>query len=99
MRRSVRPRRPGAEYGRAATSSRGCTGYAFERAETQPAVPTTRTLILKVPRMCNLHSITTNQAAIIALFRVVNQYVGNLGADARGSSRTIPLLWYATTTG
>ena len=28
--------------------------------------------------MCNLHSITTNQAAIIALFRVVNQYVGNL---------------------
>ena len=28
--------------------------------------------------MCNLHSITTNQAAIIALFRVVNRYVGNL---------------------
>ncbi|MCG6205841.1 SOS response-associated peptidase family protein [Rhodopseudomonas sp. HC1] len=28
--------------------------------------------------MCNLYSITTNQAAIIALFRVVNQYVGNL---------------------
>jgi hypothetical protein len=27
--------------------------------------------------MCNLHSITTNQAAIIALFRVVNRYVGN----------------------
>jgi hypothetical protein len=26
--------------------------------------------------MCNLHSITTNQAANIALFRVV--YVGNL---------------------
>jgi putative SOS response-associated peptidase YedK len=32
--------------------------------------------------VCNLYSITTNQAAIIALFRVVNRYVGNLGADA-----------------
>ncbi len=28
--------------------------------------------------MCNLYSITTNQAAIFALFRVVNRYVGNL---------------------
>jgi len=28
--------------------------------------------------MCNLYSITTNQAAIIALFRVINPYVGNL---------------------
>jgi hypothetical protein len=28
--------------------------------------------------MCNLYSITTNQAAIIALFRVINQQVGNL---------------------
>ncbi|WP_440144283.1 hypothetical protein [Bradyrhizobium canariense] len=28
--------------------------------------------------MCNLYSITTNQAAIIGLFRVVNRYVGNL---------------------
>jgi putative SOS response-associated peptidase YedK len=28
--------------------------------------------------MCNLYSITTNQAAIIALFRVVKRYVGNL---------------------
>lgn len=27
---------------------------------------------------CNLYSITTNQAAIIALFRVINRYVGNL---------------------
>jgi putative SOS response-associated peptidase YedK len=27
--------------------------------------------------MCNLYSITTNQAAIIALFPVVNRYVGN----------------------
>ena len=31
-----------------------------------------------VKTMCNLYSITTNQAAIIALFRVVNRYVGNL---------------------
>jgi hypothetical protein len=28
--------------------------------------------------MCNLYSITTNQAAIINLFRAVNRYVGNL---------------------
>jgi putative SOS response-associated peptidase YedK len=28
--------------------------------------------------MCNFDSITTNQAAIIALFRVMNRYVGNL---------------------
>ena len=27
--------------------------------------------------ICNLYSITTNQAAIIALFRVINRYVGN----------------------
>ena len=27
--------------------------------------------------MCNLYSITTNQAAIIALFGVANRYVGN----------------------
>jgi hypothetical protein len=26
--------------------------------------------------VCNLYSITTNQAAIIALFRVIKQYVG-----------------------
>jgi hypothetical protein len=32
--------------------------------------------------MCNLYSITTNQAAIINLFRVINRYVGNR-ADAR----------------
>jgi hypothetical protein len=31
--------------------------------------------------MCNLYSITTNQAAISALFRVMNRYVGNLGAE------------------
>jgi hypothetical protein len=28
--------------------------------------------------MCNLYSITTNQTAIIGLFRVINRYVGNL---------------------
>jgi hypothetical protein len=28
--------------------------------------------------MCNLYSITTNQAAIIGLFHVMNRYVGNL---------------------
>jgi hypothetical protein len=28
--------------------------------------------------MCDLYSITTNQAAIIALFRVINRYFGNL---------------------
>jgi putative SOS response-associated peptidase YedK len=28
--------------------------------------------------LCNLYSITTSQAAIIALLRVVNRYVGNL---------------------
>ena len=28
--------------------------------------------------MCNLFSIATNQAAVIALFRVINRYVGNL---------------------
>jgi len=28
--------------------------------------------------MCNLYSITTNQAAILGLFRVINRYVGNL---------------------
>ena len=28
--------------------------------------------------MCNLYSNATNQAAIIALFRVINHYVGNL---------------------
>jgi hypothetical protein len=28
--------------------------------------------------MCNLYSITTNQEAIRALFRVINRYVGKL---------------------
>ena len=45
--------------------------------------------------MCNLYSITTNQAAIAALFRVVNRYVGNL-APMPGSFRIIRLRWSAT---
>src|SRR5271165_4770996 len=33
----------------------------------------------KASEMCsNLYSITTSQAAIVALFRVINRYVGNL---------------------
>ena len=35
--------------------------------------------------MCNLYSITTNQEAIIRLFRVVNRYVGNLASMTGGS--------------
>jgi hypothetical protein len=36
--------------------------------------------------MCNLYSITTNQAAIIALFRVINRLRRQPAADApRGS--------------
>ena len=38
--------------------------------------------------MCDLYSITTNQAAIIALFRVVNRYVGNLSRIAQLDQRT-----------
>jgi hypothetical protein len=37
--------------------------------------------------MCNLYSITTNQEAIRALFRVMNRYVGNLPPDAGRVSR------------
>jgi hypothetical protein len=33
--------------------------------------------------MCNLYNITTNQAAIIALFRVVNRYVARPGFGHR----------------
>jgi hypothetical protein len=39
--------------------------------------------------MCNLYSITTNQEAIRALFRVMNRYVGNL-APMPGVFPTIP---------
>jgi hypothetical protein len=34
--------------------------------------------------MCDLYSITTIQAAIIARFRVMNRYVGNLPPMAGG---------------
>jgi hypothetical protein len=40
--------------------------------------------------MCNLYSITTNQAAIIALFRVVNRYVGNLAPPTACEIFTVP---------
>ena len=33
---------------------------------------------IPLTEMCNLYSITTNQAAIIALFRAINHNVGNL---------------------
>ena len=39
--------------------------------------------------MCNLYSITTNQEAIRALFRVINRYVSNL-SPMPVSSPTIP---------
>ena len=42
--------------------------------------------------MCNLYSITTNQAAIIALFRVMNRYVGNL-PPMPGVFQTIRRRW------
>jgi hypothetical protein len=45
--------------------------------------------------MCNLYSITTNQAAIIALFRVMNRYVGNL-PPMPGVFQTILPPWCAT---
>ena len=47
---------------------------------------------------CNLYSITTNQAAIAALFRVVNRYVGNL-APMPGIFRIIQPVVRNTDTG
>jgi hypothetical protein len=41
--------------------------------------------------MCNLYSITTNQAAIIALIRVVNRYVGNLAPMPGELVRNLPV--------
>jgi hypothetical protein len=46
--------------------------------------------------MCNQYSITTNQAAIIALFRVINRDVGNRRRFP-GYSPTTRLRWFATT--
>jgi hypothetical protein len=37
--------------------------------------------------MCNLYSITTYQAAIINLFRVINRYVGNLAPMPPAAAR------------
>jgi len=41
---------------------------------------------------CNLYSITTNQAAIAALFRVVNRYVGNLRRPGVFPDYTAPVV-------
>jgi hypothetical protein len=38
--------------------------------------------------MCNLYSITTNQAAIIALFRVMNRYVDNIHPNKKTAGLT-----------
>jgi hypothetical protein len=47
--------------------------------------------------MCNLYSsITTNQAAIINLFRVVNRYVGNLAPMPGVFRRSMTTLAFAT---
>jgi hypothetical protein len=46
--------------------------------------------------MCNLYSITTNQAAMIALFRVVNRYVGNLAPMPGVFPGLCPLQSFAT---
>jgi hypothetical protein len=40
--------------------------------------------------MCNLYSITTNQAANITLFRVINRYVGNLPPMPASFPTTLP---------
>ena len=40
--------------------------------------------------MCNLYSITTNQAAIIALFRVINRYGKVIGITAPAAPASSP---------
>jgi hypothetical protein len=49
------------------TRRAGAIRYSQRQIRTKRAEP-----------MCNLYSITTNQEAIRALFRVINRYVGNL---------------------
>jgi hypothetical protein len=44
---SAKPSKPGAECGKAAMSSRGCTGFAFEPVVSQPIAQMTRMLILR----------------------------------------------------
>jgi hypothetical protein len=61
--------------GKAATSSHGYIGSAFERAGPRPIVRTVRTPALRTLE-CAICVRSTNQAAIIALFRVMNRYVG-----------------------
>jgi hypothetical protein len=39
--------------------------------------------------VCNLYSISTNQAAIVALFRVINRYSGNLSPMPRALQWTL----------
>ena len=46
----------------------GCPGMSA----VAPLVRANRTLALGAIAICNLYSIATNQAAIIALFRVIN---------------------------
>jgi hypothetical protein len=69
----------------------GAHGRASERALQAGASPLglgarDASATPRVRSMRNLYSITSNQAAIAALFRVVNRYVGNLRAHARGFS-------------
>jgi len=63
----------------------GCPGMSA----VAPLVRANRTLALGAIAICNLYSIATIQAAIIALFRVINRYVGNL-PPVPGISRIIP---------
>ena len=46
--------------------------------------------------MCNLYSISTNQSAIAALFRVMNRYLGNLPRRCPACFQIIPRRWCAT---
>jgi hypothetical protein len=55
----------------------------------RPIAPTTPALTPE-RQPCNLYSITTNPAAIAALFRVVNQYVGNLPPVPASFPTTLP---------
>jgi hypothetical protein len=46
--------------------------------------------------MCNLYSITTNQAAIAALFRVVNRNIGNPDAGRLSRLSSAGLIFQGT---
>ena len=47
-------------------------------ADTHVAIEDAVSVTRRRSAVCNLYSVTTNQFAIIALFRVINRYVGNL---------------------